>query len=86
MAAKKTHEETFKVTGDKLLAKVKELIREGNVRRISIKDKSGKVLVEFPLTLGVVGAVFAPVLAAVGAIAALITECTISVEREESSK
>lgn len=83
MVAKKTREETFKVTGDKLLAKVKELIREGNVRRISIKDKSGKTLVEFPLTIGVVGAVFAPILAAVGAIAALISECTISVEREE---
>jgi len=83
MVAKKTRKETFKVTGDKLLAKVKELIREGNVRRISIKDKSGKTLVEFPLTIGVVGAVFAPILAAVGAIAALISECTISVEREE---
>lgn len=83
MAAKKRKEESFQVSGDKLLAKVKELIREGNVRRISIKDKSGKTLVEFPLTIGVVGAVFVPVLAAVGAIAALISECTISVEREE---
>ena len=83
MVAKKTRKETLKVTGVKLLAKVKELIREGNVRRISIKDKSGKTLVEFPLTIGVVGAVFAPILAAVGAIAALISECTISVEREE---
>lgn len=81
--AKKTKEETFKVTGENLLKKVKELIAEGNVRRITIKDKSGKTLVEVPMTIGVVGALLAPVLAAVGAIAALVTECTISVEREE---
>jgi hypothetical protein len=83
MAKAKKRTETFQVSGEKLLATVKEIIREGNVRRISIKDKKGKVLVEFPLTLGVVGTVFVPTLAAVGAIAALITECTISVEREE---
>lgn len=82
MTAKK-REETFKVTGENLLKKVKEIIKEGNVRRIAIKDKKGKILVEFPLTIGVVGAVIAPVLAAVGAIAALIGECTISVERED---
>ncbi len=75
-------EESFKVNGESLLKKVKELIKEGNVRKITIKDKNGKELVVFPLTLGVVGAVIAPVLAAVGAIAALIGECTISVERE----
>jgi len=73
--------ETFKVNGEGLLKKVKELIKEGNVRRITVKDKDGKDLVTFPLTFGVVGAVIAPVLAAVGAIAALIGECTISVER-----
>jgi hypothetical protein len=83
MAKARKRTETFQVSGEKLLATVKEIIREGNVRRISIKDKKGKVLVEFPLTLGVVGTVFVPTLAAVGAIAALITECTISVEREE---
>lgn len=55
---------------------------KGDVRRIIIKDKTGKSLIEFPLTLGVVGAVVAPVLAAVGAIAALVAECTITVERE----
>lgn len=82
MATKKTKEETFHVNGENLLAKVKELIKEGNVRRISIKDKKGKVLVEFPLTIGVVGAVIAPVLAAIGAIAALVSECSITVERE----
>jgi len=71
----------FKVNGELLLAKVKEIIKEGNVRKITIKDKDGKELMSFPLTLGVVGALIAPVLAAVGAVAALVTECTISVER-----
>lgn len=80
---KKKRTEEFNVSGEGLIKKVKELINEGNVRRISIKSKDGKVIAEFPLTLGVVGAVFAPVLAAVGAIAALITECTITVERED---
>jgi len=78
----KKKEEVFKVNGEELLKKVKQLIKEGNVRRISIKDKDGEVIAEFPLTFGVVGAVLAPVLAAVGAIAALVTECTISVERD----
>lgn len=80
--AKAKKEESFRVDGENLLKKVKELINEGNIRRISIKDKSGKEVIVFPLTIGVVGAVLAPVLAAVGAIAALIGECTISVERE----
>ncbi len=79
MAAK--HEE-FKVSGDTLIKKIKDLINEGNVRKITIKDKNGKEIVVFPLTVGVVGAVLAPVLAAVGAIAALIGECSITVERE----
>ena len=74
--------EEFKVKGEQVLAKVKELIQEGNVRKIAIKGKDGNVIVEFPLTFGVIGAVLAPVLAAVGAIAALVTECTISVERK----
>lgn len=82
---KKT-EETFHLTGEDLLKKVKDLIKEGNIRRIIIKDKSGKILVEFPLTFGLVGAVLAPILAAVGAIAALVTECSITVQREEGSK
>lgn len=76
-------EETFQVKGAELLEKVKELIKEGNIRRITIKDKNGKEIIQFPLTIGVVGALIAPVLAAVGAIAALITECTITVEREK---
>lgn len=78
---KTTHEE-FKVSGEDLLRKVKELINEGNIRRIVIKNKDSKSIAEFPLSIGVVGAVLAPVLAAVGTIAALVTECTIVVERE----
>ena len=77
--------ESIKVQGEKILSKVKELVKEGNVRKISIHEKDGKELMSFPLSLGVVGAVFAPVLAAVGAMAALIGECTITVEREEKS-
>jgi hypothetical protein len=73
--------EEFRVNGETLLAKVKELINEGNVRKITIKDKNGKEIVTFPLTIGVVGTVIAPVLAALGALAALIGECTITVEK-----
>ncbi|MFI5133243.1 MAG: DUF4342 domain-containing protein [Chitinophagales bacterium] len=79
----KTFHESFKVDGQHLLKKVKELIKEGNIRRITIKDKNGRTLATFPLTVGVVGTVFAPVLAAVGAMAAVIGECTITVEKEE---
>lgn len=82
MTDKKTNEE-FVVNGEELIAKVKSLINEGNIRRIIIKDESNKVLIEFPLTIGVVGALLAPVLAAVGAIAALVTKCTIVVERRD---
>lgn len=79
---KKSSQEEFKVTGEHLLEKVKKIIKEGNIRRIIIKDKSDKTLVELPLTIGVVGALLAPSLAAIGAIAALVTECKIVVERE----
>ena len=79
----KTFKETFTVEGEQLLKKIKDLIAEGNVRKITIHDKAGKELMSFPLTIGVVGAVLLPVLAAVGAVAALIGECTISVEREK---
>lgn len=75
--------ESFKISGEALLKKVQELIEEGNIRRITIHDKDGKELMNFPLTIGVVGTVFAPVLAAVGALAALIGECTITVEKED---
>lgn len=77
------HTEEFKVNGEDLLKKVKEIIAEGNARKITVKSKEGKSIVELPLTIGVVGAALAPLLAAVGAIAALVTECTIVVEREE---
>ena len=73
--------EEFKINGERLIEKIKELVKEGNIRKITIKDKTGKEIITFPLTLGVVGTVIVPVLAAVGAIAALIGECTISVER-----
>lgn len=75
--------EEFRVNGEELIAKIKALIHAGNIRRIIIKDKDGKILIEFPLTFGVVGLVLAPTLAAVGAVAALVTEATIVVEKED---
>lgn len=75
--------EEHRVRGDNLVSKVKEIIREGNVRRITIRNEEGKELIEIPLTLGVVGTLLAPAWAAVGAIAALVTNCSIVVEREE---
>jgi len=75
--------EEFAVTGEKVVETVKELVRQGNIRRITIKDSDGKSLIEVPLTFGVVGALILPVWAALGALAALVTECTIVVERTE---
>jgi hypothetical protein len=77
--------ESFKISGENLLKKVKELIAEGNIRKISIHDKDGKEIMNFPLTVGVVGALLAPVLAAIGAVAALIGECTITVEKDDKA-
>jgi hypothetical protein len=77
-------QETIKVEGGQVIDQVRKLIDEGNVRRIVIKQE-GRTVVEFPLTIGVIGAVFAPMLAAVGAIAALITDCTIEVTRSGSA-
>lgn len=77
-----TIKESFKINGEALLKKIKDLIEEGNIRKITIHDKEGKELMSFPLTFGVVGALIAPVLAAVGALAALIGDCSITVERE----
>ena len=74
--------EEFRVNGEELLAKIKELIHEGNIRRIIIKNRDGKTMIEFPMTIGVVGAVLAPTLAAVGAVAALIGEATVVVEKK----
>jgi hypothetical protein len=75
----------FKVRGDELLTRIKELIQEGNVRKITIKNNEGKTLIEVPLTIGVVGALIAPVAAALGAVAALVTECTVTVTRREDA-
>lgn len=75
--------ESFTLDGENLLKTVKQLIAEGNIRRITITDKAGKELMTFPLTIGLVAAVVAPVLAAVGALAAFIGECVITVERED---
>lgn len=75
--------EEFKVKGDELLGRIRELIREGNVRRVTIKNSDGKIMLEIPLTIGVVGALIAPVAAAIGAVAALVTECTVTITRED---
>jgi hypothetical protein len=83
MSDTKFHTEEFSVTGEEILAKVKQLLREGNIRRVVIKDKIGRILVEFPLTIGVVGAALAPMLVAVGAVAAMLSEATIVVEKTD---
>ena len=77
--------EEFKVKGEELVSKVKSLINEGNIRKIIIKNKDGKTIIELPLTFGAIGAVLAPSLAAVGAVAALLTECTLIIERAEQA-
>jgi hypothetical protein len=79
---KSTRTEEFKVSGEDILKKIKELISEGNIRKITIKSKEGKVIAEFPLTVGVIGAVVVPILAAIGTIIALVSECSIAVEKE----
>jgi len=81
MADKKSRVEEFEVNGDKVVETVKRLVHEGNIRRITIKGEDGKTLIEIPLTFGVVGVVLVPVLAAIGALAALVARCTIVVER-----
>jgi hypothetical protein len=83
MSEKKTWTEEIRTTGEELVTKVKELVHEGNVRRVIVKNEEGRTLVEIPLTLGVVGTLLVPTLAGLGAIAALVTNCTILVERAE---
>lgn len=78
----KVRKEEFSVSGDQLLNKIKELVHEGNVRRILVKHE-GKTVVEFPLSAGIIGVLLAPQLAAIGVIGALLAKCTIEVEREE---
>jgi hypothetical protein len=75
----------FTIDGDEVVAKVKELIHEGNIRRITIKNEEGRTMLEVPLTIGLIGAALLPVFAAIGAAAALATRCTIVVERESEA-
>ncbi len=83
MPKEKTTQEEFKISGDKIVATIKKLIKEGNVCRITIKNEAGVTLIVIPLTIAVIGTVLAPILAAVGALAALVTKCTIVVERRD---
>jgi hypothetical protein len=78
--------ETFSIKGENLLKKIQDLIAEGNVTKISIADKSGKEIMSFPVTLGVIGILLAPIFAAVGTVAALLTECKITVERNNKDR
>ncbi len=75
--------EEFKVKGEEIVEKVKQLIHEGNVRRLIIKDEDGKIYLEIPVTFGVIGALIAPMLAAVGAVAAMVANLKIEVIRNE---
>lgn len=79
----KMAQEEFSVSSDDLVGKVKQLLHEGNVRRIVVKDEKGKTLLEIPLTLGVVGFILAPWMAALGVVAAMVTKAKIVVERKE---
>ena len=83
MSEQRFRTEEFKVSGEALLAKIKELVHEGNIRRIIIKNEEDQTLIEIPLTLGVVGVILAPVWAAIGAIAALAAKLTLVVEKVE---
>jgi hypothetical protein len=78
--------ETFTISGESLLKKIKEIIAEGNATKVTISDSTGKELISFPLSYGFVGVLLAPVMAAVGAMAALLTECTITVERPDDAE
>ncbi|MFN2146803.1 MAG: DUF4342 domain-containing protein [Anaerolineales bacterium] len=81
MAEEQVKREEFEVNGEALLSKIKELVHEGNIRRVIIKNEDGRTLIDMPLTVGVVGALLAPQLAAIGAIAALLSHGTIIVEK-----
>jgi hypothetical protein len=82
--SQKTRTEEFKINGDEILNKIKEILHEGNIRRIILKGEDGRTFLEIPLTIGVVGAVVAPVWAAIGAVAALVSKLTIVVEKAEN--
>ena len=83
MSEENTRTEEFEFSGDKLIAQIKELIHEGNIRRVIIKNEQAHVLIDIPLTVGILGTLVAPQLAALGAIAALVTQGTIIVEKAE---
>jgi hypothetical protein len=83
MGEEKVRSEEYQVSGDQLVAKVKELVHEGNIRRIIFKDEEGRTFIEVPMTIGVIGALLLPVWAAIGAIAALAANLTIVVEKIE---
>ncbi len=85
MSDEKTTTEEFKVAGDQIMAKIKELVHEGNVRRITVKSEKGTTLVVIPLTVGVIGAVLLPIWVALAAAVALVTNCSITVERKPES-
>ncbi len=85
MSEEKIFTEEFKVTGDAVIAKIKEVVHEGNIRRLILKNEEGQTLIEVPLTLGVVGAVLVPVWAAIGAIAALAARLTLVVEKVDGT-
>jgi Domain of unknown function (DUF4342) len=82
----KSNHESFKVSGDEILEKIKEIIKEGNARRIIIKNEKDEIIMEFPLTIGAIGVVLAPIFAAVGTLTALATHCTIVVEKRDSDE
>ncbi len=81
MDEQKVRTEEFQVRGDEIIAKIKELIREGNIRRVILKNEDGRTLIDVPLTVGVVGVIVAPQLAAIGVVAALLSHGTILVEK-----
>ncbi len=82
----KSNQESFKVSGDEILTKIKEIIKEGNARRIIIKNEKDETIMEFPMTIGAIGVVLAPLFAAIGTIAALATNCTIIVEKKSNEE
>jgi len=83
MTEENIKKEEFRVSGEDVVKKLKKLVKEGNIRRIIIKNEKGKTLIEVPLTIGVVGAALLPIWAAIGAVVALVTNCTIVVEKRE---
>jgi hypothetical protein len=82
----KSNQQSFKVSGDEILTKIKEIIKEGNARRIIIKNDKDETIIEFPLTIGAIGVVLAPLYAAIGTLAALATNCTIIVEKKNNEE